>query len=66
MVEAVLHLHERLDDEGGQVLPVPDNVAIGMKVESRDGEIYEVARRESATDPQTRQIVKTWWECLPA
>lgn len=62
---AVLHLHERFDD-GALVLPAPDNVAIGMKVKSRDGVIYRVIKRDDATDAETRQIVKTWWECLPA
>ena len=62
---AVLHLHERMDDVAF-VLPAPDTVALGMKVKSRDGTIYKVVKREDATDPETGEVVKTWWECLPA
>ena len=48
------------------VLPAPSNVSIGMSVRSpKTGDRYQVVRRDDATDPKTRRIVHTWWECLP-
>lgn len=64
MAEAVLHLHEYLD-EAALVLPAPANTDVGMTVRSPVGDRYRVVRCDVGTDRDTGEVVQVSWECLP-